>query len=266
MIKTTVKYFSRLLLFILLGGALASCSSNEQITKGSFAPKPEQYSGGVIQVYSARTWGAKQALSVHTWISAKRAGAENYTSYEIIGWRLRRNNTALVVRDSLPDRDWWGHQPELLLDYRQSDADQIIDKIEAAVERYPYKDEYQAYPGPNSNTFIATIGREVPELGLDLPSTAIGKDYKAIGDSFGLAPSGTGIQASLFGLLGITIAKEEGLELNILGLNFELDLFDFALELPGVGRLGADPVSKSNRSKNTDEVNNDLVVVTPASN
>ena len=31
---------------------------------------------------------------------------------------------------------------------------------------------------------------------------------------------------------------EEGLEINILGLNFGIDVFDMSLRLPGIGRLG----------------------------
>ncbi|WDD97466.1 DUF3750 domain-containing protein [Thalassomonas actiniarum] len=229
---------------ILFTGFLSSCSSNKAQTRGLFAPKPAEYTGAVIQVYAARTWGAKQAVSVHTWISTKRSGEQHYTSYEIIGWRLRRNNSALVVRQSLPDRDWWGHQPQLLLDYRAPDADQLIDKIAAAVADYPYKNEYQAYPGPNSNTFTASIARAVPELGLDLPSTAIGKDYSPITRLVGPSPSGSGYQFSLLGMLAVTVGVEEGLELNLLGLNFEFDIFDLAIELPGIGRIGVDQVSR----------------------
>lgn len=243
-----VKRFSHLrilLIFLiaaLFGGSMVSCSSNNEITSGLLAPDPKEYSGGVIQVYSARTWGAKQAVSVHTWFSVKRENDDFYTSYEIIGWRLRRDDTALVVRTNSPDRDWWGHQPKLLLDYRESDVNALINKIEIAVENYEYKSEYQAYPGPNSNTFTATIARAVPEIGLDLPSTAIGKDYKNLSNFFGRSASG-GLQASFLGLFALTIGKEEGLEFNILGLNFEFDIFDLAIELPAIGRIGPDAVT-----------------------
>ena len=44
-------------------------------------------------------------------------------------------------------------------------------------QRYPYADSYRVWPGPNSNTFTAFVLREVPELRVDLPPTAIGKDY-----------------------------------------------------------------------------------------
>lgn len=230
---------------ILIFGFVSSCSNNQKITSGLLAPQLKNHHGGVIQVYAARTWRAKQAVAVHTWISVKRSSDDHYTSYEIIGWRLRRSDTALVVRTNKPDRDWWGHQPMLLLDYRAADTDELITRIEHTIEQYSYKNEYQAYPGPNSNTFIASIGREIPELGLDLPSTAIGKDYKPINEMFGRSVSGSGVQASFLGVLGLTLGVEEGLELNILGLNFELDLFDLAIELPGIGRIGASVVSKN---------------------
>jgi hypothetical protein len=232
-------------LFILcsLLSILASCVSNDVVESKPLAPSFSQYKGGIVQVYAARTWGAKKAFAVHTWISTRKSGDKQYTSYEIIGWRLKHNDTALVVRKTKPDRDWWGHAPELLLDYRGEDVDQVIDKISRAVANYPHQSTYQAWPGPNSNTFTAYIGKAAPELGLDLPSTAIGKDYRNLTDVLGLSPSGTGIQASLFGLLSLTIGYEEGLELNILGLNIELDLFDLAIELPGVGRLGPKPVN-----------------------
>ena len=71
---------------------------------------------------------------------------------------------------------------------------------------------------------------------LDLPSTAIGKDWRPLENVVGPSASGTGFQASLFGLLGISIGMEEGMEINILGLNFELDLLDLAVEIPLFGR------------------------------
>ena len=41
----------------------------------------------------------------------------------------------------------------------------------------PTPTAYVTWPGPNSNTFVAWLGREVPELRLTLPPTAIGKDF-----------------------------------------------------------------------------------------
>ena len=103
---------------------------------------------------------------------------------------------------------------------------------------YPFDQEYRVWPGPNSNTFTAFVGRAVPELKLDLPPTAIGKDFLTNGSVFDRAPSGTGYQFSIFGLFGVLAAVEEGVEVNILGLVFGLDPLGLAIKLPAVGRVG----------------------------
>ena len=65
----------------------------------------------------------------------------------------------------------------LLADRRGEGVDELITRIEAAVDSYPYADTYRVWPGPNSNTFVAHVLRSAPELRADLPATAIGKDY-----------------------------------------------------------------------------------------
>ena len=41
-----------------------------------------------------------------------------------------------------------------------------VARVEAAVASYPYPASYRTWPGPNSNTFTAWVGRNVPELRL----------------------------------------------------------------------------------------------------
>jgi hypothetical protein len=202
------------------------------------APDPATTPEAVVQVYAARTVGWRGLLAVHTWIALKESGASSYTRYEVMGWGVSRGAAALRVNRTGPDNHWFGSRPELLVDLRGPDVDTIVEKVQAAVAAYPYPDSYRTWPGPNSNTFTAFVAREVPELRLNLPSTAIGKDYLAGGAPVGLAPSGTGGQVSLLGLLGITTAWDEGLEVNVLGLVFGLDVRRPALKLPAIGRLG----------------------------
>jgi hypothetical protein len=202
-----------------------------------YAPHPDDFNDAIIQVYAARTRGAKKALAVHTWIATKRTGARQYLVSQIFGWRLSRRGTALDRKTGIPDKAWARNEPTLLLDLRGQEVEELINKVETAIKSYPWQDEYTVWPGPNSNTFTAWIGLQVPELKLDLPSTAIGKDWRPLANTFGRSASGTGVQCSLYGLLGITAGYEEGIEVNIAGLSVELDLFDLNLELPGVGRL-----------------------------
>ncbi|MBO39043.1 MAG: hypothetical protein CMM75_07710, partial [Rhodospirillaceae bacterium] len=66
-------------------------------------------------------------------------------------------------------------------------------------------------PLTNSNTFTAFLVRHVPELNTDLPPLAIGEDFLPRGKILGRAPSGTGIQISILGVLGILISADEGI-------------------------------------------------------
>ena len=199
------------------------------------APDPAIMRSAIIQVYGARAWGPRGGAAVHTWITAKRANADYYERFEIIGWRLRRGESALVRRRGNPDAEWFSSRPALLADLRGDEVDAVIDRMEAVIDAYPYQGEYKTWPGPNSNTFTAFVARRVPELRLDLPPTAIGKDYLGNGDMFGKAPSGTGYQFSAFGVFGIMAALEEGLELNLGGLVAGVDFSSLAIKLPGLG-------------------------------
>jgi hypothetical protein len=201
------------------------------------APDPETTSEAVVQVYGARTWGWRGSFGVHTWVAVKPANAQAYTVYEVIGWRMRSANSALVIHERAADARWFGNAPELYADKRGDEAEKLIPRIDAAARAYPFPNEYHAWPGPNSNTFVAWITRAVPELGVDLPPTAIGKDYLG-GTLFGTAPSGRGVQFSLGGLFALTASGVEGLEVNLLGLTFGINPFDPALKLPLLGRLG----------------------------
>ena len=208
------------------------------------APDPAELAElAIVQVYSAATYGWRGVFAGHPWIILKRSGERVFTRYDVIGWR----GSPVVQRDyALPDGLWYGATPKLLVDQRGEGVDEMIDQIEAAIKNYPYADTYRSYPGPNSNTFIAHLGREVPALRLDLPATAIGKDYRPINRPIGLSSSGSGWQLSFVGLLGLNIGFEEGIEMNILGLSFGLDFNAPALRLPFVGRLGADDTTVSN--------------------
>ena len=201
------------------------------------APDPRENAEiAIVQVYSAPTVGWRGFFAEHPWIIFKRRGETAYTRYDVIGWRTPN----VVQRNyAVPDGRWYGATPTLRVDHRGANAENMIEDIEKAIRSYPYANTYRSYPGPNSNTFMAHIGREVPALKLDLPANAIGKDYRPITGPVGLSPTGSGLQASLLGLLGLSIGLQEGIEANLLGLNFGIDFNSPALRLPFIGRLGA---------------------------
>ena len=202
------------------------------------APEAAATPEAVVQVYAARTFGMRGLFGVHTLVAVKAANAKAWTVYEVIGWRLRWSDSVVAIHQRDPDARWYGNAPELLADKRGAGVEELIERIDRAARAYPHANEYTMWPGPNSNTFTAWIARSVPELKLDLPPTAIGKDY-VDGKLLASAPSGSGVQLTLGGLFALTASAVEGLEVNLLGLTFGVNPFDPALKLPILGRLGA---------------------------
>jgi hypothetical protein len=244
---TSLKMTLLVLVLLLAGPALATVSGIARFDRdwrsanresAGLAPLPSAVREAMVQVYGARAFGWRGAFAVHTWVAVKPRDAHEWRTHEVIGWRFWHGGSPLVTRTGPPDRRWFGAEPKLLAELRGAEAEAAIQAIESALPDYPFAADYHTWPGPNSNTFTAWIGRRVPALRLDLPPTAIGKDYLGATTLVSESPSGTGWQLSLFGVLGVLLAREEGLEINLLGLSAGIDPLDAAVKLPGLGRLG----------------------------
>ena len=248
--KRSIKIFKLLLtsfliinmagpLLMLFSGKLTL--SNDWMTADrnstGIAPKPDETPEAVVQVYAARAFNWRGIFAVHTWIATKEKFAKEFTVHHVLGWNGRRGLPVVVSKTDSPDRAWYGYTPEIVREIRGDIAEKAIGKITIAVSNYPYQHKYVLWPGPNSNTFIAYVGRHVPELELELPPSAIGKDYLLNGNFIGKTPSGSGFQFSVFGLFGILIGRIEGIEINFLGLVSGINPFDPAIKLPGVGKI-----------------------------
>ncbi|TMJ02720.1 MAG: DUF3750 domain-containing protein [Alphaproteobacteria bacterium] len=197
-------------------------------------PAAADYTPARVLVMNGQTGGWKGTVAVHSWIVLKREGARSWTRYDVVGWGnpVRTNGWA-------PDGLWYGNKPTVLVDISGAQATALIPRVEDAVKRYQFANagDYRVWPGPNSNTFVATVLRAVPELGVTMPPNAIGRDYRPY-PYLGLSDSGTGIEASLWGVLGMKMGWVEGIEVNVLGLVAGVDLRRPAVKLPGFGRIG----------------------------
>jgi hypothetical protein len=233
------------LLTALLPLAFAGCSifgaqdwRTARWDSAGIAPEPAETPQAVVQVYVARTFGWRGIFAVHSWIIFKPANASAFERYEVEGWGVGNGAPAIRHNRHAPDGYWAGTRPTVIADLRGPGATVAIVKIEHAIAAYPYPETYWTWPGPNSNSFTAYVLREVSELGAALPSTAIGKDFLPGGMPIARAPSGTGYQVSLLGVLGVTVALDEGVEVNVLGLVAGIDPKHLALKLPLVGSVG----------------------------
>jgi hypothetical protein len=102
-----------------------------------------------------------------------------------------------------------------------------------------YNDDHPDYwpiPGPNSNTYVDTMLRRC-DIHVDLPTTAIGKDYRGpIGIS--KTSGGTGVQLESW-VVGLRLGLKEGVELHVLSLGVGVDFWPPAILVPvNPGRIG----------------------------
>ncbi len=176
--------FTRLMKYVLFAASalLSGCTQSDWRTASrepaGIAPNPLDFKQAVIEFYAADAFGWRGWFAVHTWVAIKPQNADKYTVYEVLGWRVNRGQSALYEYQTVtPDRYWYGARPEKVLSIQGEKAKQLIPKIQNVVESYPWANEYTLFPGPNSNTFPAWVGKQIPELELNLPFRAIGSGY-----------------------------------------------------------------------------------------
>lgn len=214
----------------------ASRASAGMLPEATAAPQ------AMVRVFAARTVRWRGVVASHCWIVIKEAGADRYQRYDYTGW-----GQPVRVNGYPADGFWFGRAPQLVLAVDGAAAEAAIPRLRAAIDGYAWRDsgDYRAWPGPNSNTFVAAVLAAAPELRAKLPTTAIGKDFPHDGRWLAWTPSGTGLRLSLGGYAGLTVGWREGIELNLLGAVAGVELRRPAINLPGLGRFGVsdDPVA-----------------------
>jgi Protein of unknown function (DUF3750) len=246
-----MKAISKVILFILLifiAPALVSVGvwalgdhptswRNADWSSAGVLPPAAADSEAAIYIMSARTGGLKGALATHSWIVTKAKNSASYNRYDKVGW-------GSPIRKNAYDADgrWYSNTPQIIQEIRGKNAENLIPKLEAAIADYPFAQagSYRIWPGPNSNTFIAHILREVQELGACLPTEAVGRDFPSDGKLVWRSADGREFRISLWGYAGLSFGLRTGFEINLAGLVAGFDVMRPALKIPGFGRIGMD--------------------------
>lgn len=196
---------------------LASC------VIGGYATKVPGGTDAVIMLASVTMPEPIDTIATHAWFAVREEGSQSWKKVEYGGFGpgpLKTNHGSVTVHAV----------------WRGAEATRGIACLKDKKQQARVK-KYWAYPGPNSNTFVDRLLR-LCKLRADLPSTAIGKDYRGrfIGASW--TSSGTGFQIET-ALLGFRLGLKEGIEIHLLTLAFGVDLWPPAIIVPfGAGRIG----------------------------
>jgi Protein of unknown function (DUF3750) len=243
--KTALKYFGvfivlTILLPISVGAALGFARGwPESWRAASWAssgllPQAGHSQPATVMILSTRTGRWKSIFAEHMSIVMKPKGALTWTRYDVVGWGTPVRKNAYAA-----DALWYGNTPRIVYRLDGEAAETLIPKIATAVQRYPHQQRgsYTVWPGPNSNTFVAWVVRNTIGFDTELPPVAVGKDWLGTGFASAVAPSKTGWTYSFMGVIGATLAREEGLELHVLGSTIGVDFNDLAIKLPALDKL-----------------------------
>jgi hypothetical protein len=177
-------------------------------------------------------------LARHPWFVVRGAGESEWERWEIVA-SVSGGDFGTVDRNSDDAFTYYsGYEEDVRIHgmLRGAQAQRFIDCLRTESPRYRHRDTYRVWPGPNSNTYVDYMLRKC-NMHADLPSTAIGKDYRGIfGVSWTSGGTGFQIETPIFGIkLGVT----EGVEIHLFSLAFGIDLWPPAIIVPiDPGRIG----------------------------
>jgi hypothetical protein len=199
-------------------------------------PAASDHPEAAVRIFAAQTVRWRGIFATHCWIVIKAAGDDAYTRYDYTAW-----GEPIRVNGFVADGRWFGRVPSVVFAADGDAAAAMIPRMQAAISAYSFRaqGDYRAWPGPNSNTFVAAVMDAVPEMQAELPPTSIGKDFPYDGRWIRRTASGTGIRLTLGGYAGLTIGWVEGVEINILGAVAGVDLRGAGIKLPGWGVIRA---------------------------
>jgi hypothetical protein len=196
----------------------------------------------VVQLRYATLPHLLRAIAAHYWFVVFDPVSRQWHRWEV--WQVKEaggQSIGHVHCDLMhPDSGVGGGAYRIVAEWGGSAARAICAVLTHAQD-YPYRDRYRAWPGPNSNTFVAWVLREAG-LHHSLDPRAIGKDYCGLlGMRLSSRPPCAQVETPL---LGVRLSLQDGVELHLLCFTFGLRLSPPEVDTP-FGRLGvrktADP-------------------------
>ena len=186
-----------------------------------------------VRIPSTEPWISRFAC--HTWFDLKNGPNADWERIEILAVDSGVMDYKIPPQEAYSDFRWTNRVS--VIGMIQGDlAKSVIPKMETLAKNYPDKANYWSWPGPNSNTFTASIVRQTPELRLVFDHNAVGKDFVPW---FYAGPSvtGSGWQADTW-LLGVQFGLRDGIQIHFIQLTLGVSLFPPALDLPILPRIG----------------------------
>jgi hypothetical protein len=167
----------------------------------------------------------------HTWIDVKHGDEGDWMRIEVLTRTSGVQTSSIPARTARADTRWQRSiRVHTLIEGPRAQRIAAVIEAQALEHNAEYALGYHGWPGPNSNTLIAELAREIPDLALSFDPNALGKDYEGW-FSTGWTSSKTGVRIDSLPL-GFAIGLREGVELHLIGLTIGVSFVPPRLNLP----------------------------------
>ncbi len=186
-----------------------------------------------VRIPDSEPWYSRFAS--HTWIEVHQKGETEWQ-------RIEANTSPRIenIHPSIANHNVrWGRDVEIIAVFLLEDAATMIPPILSSAKHHAEGFEYRAYPGPNSNTYVARILDDIPGMDVELPHNAVGKDYTTTFHA-GITNTRDGLHLDI-PFLGASLGYQQGAELHLIGLTAGFSLWPPALKIPFLPRIGFSP-------------------------
>lgn len=215
-------------LFLIL---LVACRGTQP---SSFAAE----TGPLVLVKEARipdgeAWYAQ--FATHGWFDVREVEGGAWTRIEVLSPASGVQVSELAQDRALADLRWNNRPVRVHGVLRGSEAAIAARELLNSAAAYDGED-YRAIPGPNSNSFVATLVADTTRLRTTMHHNAVGKDY--------LTPLGVARTPSKSGgridtpWIGGALGLQEGFELHLVGLQFGVGLWPPRICVPFLPEIG----------------------------
>jgi len=170
-------------------------------------------------------------FATHTFIDYRESVRSPWYRVEITHPKSGLVHKSISTADAYA-RMRWGERVRILSQDNGIANPNFVRDIKNFVNNYD-DSVYKTYPGPNSNTFIEKIVREVKGISAILDHNAIGKEN---GFYAGKTSGGSGFKLQT-PILGIALGLKEGVEVSVLGLSAGVSAYPPAIRIPFLPKL-----------------------------
>ncbi len=208
---------------ILIGFLFSSCASQRILKPDSIVV--------VKEIDLPKSAAQFSQFATHSFVEYRENASSAWRRVEV---KTPKSGVVMTTlkEGAVDKKERWGERVRILSQSNGAKNPEVFRDIREFARSYD-DSVYRSYPGPNSNTFVEKMAREVDGVNVILDHNAIGKEN---GFYLGKSSAGTGLKVQT-PVAGVTLGLKEGVEVSALGLSAGVSIWPPSVRIPFLPRI-----------------------------